>query len=173
MSRYSNAHKNPAGAGDARPTAMQIIRDEGLEGLMTDKVFLITGCTSGIGMEAARAIAATGARVFVTARSLDKGQRVCGGFKPGAVELLQLDTSSLSSVRAAAATFLSKSRKLNVLVCNAGVMRIPTRQESTDGFELQLAMNYLGLVAFLASQGYDARVFLAGFQRLELRAPRV
>lgn len=38
MSRYSEAHKAPTGPGDARPTAMQIIQDEGLEGNMKDKV---------------------------------------------------------------------------------------------------------------------------------------
>jgi hypothetical protein len=38
MSRYAEAHENPAGPGDARPTALQIIQDEGLEGNMKDKV---------------------------------------------------------------------------------------------------------------------------------------
>ncbi|KAL2867653.1 uncharacterized protein BJX67DRAFT_371709 [Aspergillus lucknowensis] len=128
MSRYAEAHKSPCGPGDARPTAMQIIRDENLEGEMKDKIFLVTG-----------------ARAFATTRSLEKGQNACKAFLgPGRVELLQLDTSSLSSVRAAAATFLEKSSTLNVLICNAGVMHIPTREESPDGFEMQLATNYIG-----------------------------
>ncbi|KAL4966560.1 NAD(P)-binding protein [Aspergillus stella-maris] len=145
MSLYAAAHQAPSGPGDARPTALQIIRDECLEGQMKDKVFLITGCSSGIGIETARAIAATGARVFLTTRSLTKAQEACRDFLcPDRVELLQLDTSSIYSVRAAAATFLQRSRTLNVLICNAGVMQIPTRQETDGGFELQLATNYLG-----------------------------
>ncbi|KAI1183370.1 short chain dehydrogenase [Nemania serpens] len=145
MSRYAEAHKNPAGPGDARPTALQIIKDEGLEGKMKDKVFLVTGASSGIGIETGRALAATGAKVFLTARSLEKGQAACASFlEPGRVELLELDTSDLSSVRKAAAAFLQKSPTLNVLVCNAGVMLIPTREETAEGFEMQLATNYLG-----------------------------
>lgn len=58
-SKYAAAHKNPQGPGDARPTALQIIQDEGLEGKLQDKTFLITGCSSGIGVETARAVAAT------------------------------------------------------------------------------------------------------------------
>ncbi|KAI3319505.1 short chain dehydrogenase [Xylariaceae sp. AK1471] len=145
MSRYADSHKNTAGPGDARPTALQVIKDEGLEGNMKGKVFLITGCSSGIGIETGRAIAATGARVFLTARSLEKGRAACESFlEPGRVELLELDTSNLSSVRSAAASFLQKSPTLNVLICNAGVMQIPTREETAEGFEMQLATNYLG-----------------------------
>ncbi|KAF4636773.1 hypothetical protein G7Y89_g1309 [Cudoniella acicularis] len=145
MSRYALAHKTTSGPGDARPTALQIITDENLIGNLTDKVFLITGCSSGIGIETGRAIASTGARVFLAVRSLKKGQAACASFlEPGRVELLELDTSSLSSVRAAAAQFLEKSTKLNVLICNAGIMMVPTREESVDGFETQLATNYLG-----------------------------
>jgi NAD(P)-dependent dehydrogenase (short-subunit alcohol dehydrogenase family) len=109
------------------------------------KVFLITGCSSGIGIETARAMAATGARVFLAVRSVEKAQAVCGSFlEAGRVELLLCDTSSFSSVRKAAAEFLGRSPTLNVLVCNAGIMSVPHREESIDGFESQLATNYLG-----------------------------
>ncbi|RYC58013.1 hypothetical protein CHU98_g8196 [Xylaria longipes] len=145
MSRYAESHKNPSGAGDARPTALQIIKDEGLEGKLKDKVFLVTGASSGIGTETGRALAATGAKVFLTVRSLEKGHAACASFlEPGRVELLELDTASLASVRSFAANFLQKSPTLNVLVCNAGVMQVPTREETVDGFERQLGTNYLG-----------------------------
>ncbi|KAJ3566307.1 hypothetical protein NPX13_g7181 [Xylaria arbuscula] len=145
MSRYAESHLNTSGPGDARPTALQIIQDEGLEGALQDRVFLITGVSSGIGIETGRAIAATGAKVFLTARDLKKGQAACESFlKPGRVEMLELDTSKLDSVRACAKAFLKRSSKLNVLICNAGVMHIPTREETADGFEMQLATNYLG-----------------------------
>jgi NAD(P)-dependent dehydrogenase (short-subunit alcohol dehydrogenase family) len=109
------------------------------------QVFLVTGCSAGIGIETGRALAATGARVFLAVRSLEKGRTACASFlEPDRVELLQLDTSSLASVRAAAAAFLEKSSTLNVLVCNASIMVIPQRELSVDGFESQLATNYLG-----------------------------
>ena len=48
-SRYAAAHAKPAGPDDERPTALDIVKDEGLEGKLADKVVLITGCSSGIG----------------------------------------------------------------------------------------------------------------------------
>ena len=48
MGSYTAAHADPQGAGDARPTALQIIEDEGLRGKLTGKVIVITGATSGI-----------------------------------------------------------------------------------------------------------------------------
>lgn len=145
MSRYADSHKQTAGPGDARPTALQIIRDEGLEGALHDKVFLITGCSAGIGVETARAIAATGARVFLAVRDLDKGKSACASFlKPGHVDLIHLDTADMASVRDCAAAFLERSDTLNVLIANAGIMATPTRIETGDGFEQQLATNYLG-----------------------------
>ncbi|KAK5634183.1 hypothetical protein RRF57_009897 [Xylaria bambusicola] len=145
MSRYAESHLKTAGPGDARPTALQIIKDEGLEGALQDRVFLVTGASAGIGTETARAVAATGAKVFLAVRDVKKGQAACESFlEPGRVELLELDTSKLDTVRACAAAFLKKSSKLNVLICNAGVMNIPTREETAEGFEMQLAINYLG-----------------------------
>lgn len=145
MSRYAESHKKTSGPGDARPTALQIVRDEGLEGALQDKVFLITGTSAGIGVEVGRAIAATGARVFLAVRDLEKGKAACSSFlNPGQVDLIRLDTSDMSSVRACAAEFLEKSPTLNVLINNAAIMATPSRIETKDGFEQQLATNYLG-----------------------------
>lgn len=148
--KYSGAHKpsNLTGPGDARPTALQIIKDEGLEGKMPDKVFIVTGASAGIGVETGRALAATGGKVFLTARDLKKAEVACKSFlEPGRVELLEMDNSSLASVRAAAETFLSKSKKLNVLVNNAGIMAAPY-SKTVDGFENQLGTNHLGHFLF-------------------------
>jgi hypothetical protein len=49
-SRYSEVHKNPKGPGDARPTAVAIVKDEDLIDKLTGKVVLITGASSGIGV---------------------------------------------------------------------------------------------------------------------------
>ena len=62
--KHASVHAVPQGPGDARPTALQIVRDEGLEGKLDDLVVLITGGSSGLGIETARAMAATGAQVM-------------------------------------------------------------------------------------------------------------
>ncbi|KAJ1564068.1 hypothetical protein HK405_015934, partial [Cladochytrium tenue] len=54
--RYASVHENPQGPGDARPTAMQIIRDEGLESKLAGKTAFVTGCSAGIGVETAKAL---------------------------------------------------------------------------------------------------------------------
>jgi hypothetical protein len=109
MSRYAEAHANRAGPGDTRPTALQIINDEGLEGTLGDKVFRMTGASSGIGIETGRALAATGAKGFLAVRDLKKGEESCQSFlEPGRVELIELDVSSVKSVRATATALLQK-----------------------------------------------------------------
>lgn len=64
-SRYSERHANPAGPGDSRPTAADVVKDEGMTGKLVGKVFLITGCSAGIGIETARALLATGLFEYV------------------------------------------------------------------------------------------------------------
>lgn len=63
-SKYSVAHLSPQGPGDARPIALEIINDEDLVGQLTDKVIIVTGCSSGLGVETARAFAANGATLI-------------------------------------------------------------------------------------------------------------
>ncbi len=137
-SPYAAAHKAPKGPGDARPTALDIVKDEGLEGKLTGKVALITGCSSGIGIETARAMAATGARLFLGVRDIAKGESAVSDIlKPGHVELLKMDLNSLDSVRAAVDEFKKKSKTLNILINNAGIMANP-KGKTADGFELQV-----------------------------------
>jgi NAD(P)-dependent dehydrogenase (short-subunit alcohol dehydrogenase family) len=88
-------------------------------------VVLVTGCSpGGIGPETARAIHATGADVYITARDIKKGEEIAKDIlsdgKSGKVEVIQLDLASLESVREAAKNFLKRSSKLNVLINNAG-----------------------------------------------------
>jgi NAD(P)-dependent dehydrogenase (short-subunit alcohol dehydrogenase family) len=138
----------PPGPGDARPAALQIIKDQGLLDALPDKVFIVTGASSGIGTETARAFAATGARVFLPVRDLAKGEKACKAFlEPGRVELLEMDNDSLASVRTAAKAFLAKSDKLNVLVNNAGIMATP-EGKTADGFESQFGTNHLAHFLF-------------------------
>ena len=123
-SRYHNAHKSPKGPGDARPTALDIVKDENLEGKLSDQIVLITGCSSGIGIETARAMTATGAKVFCGVRDISKGQSALSDIlKPGHVELLEMDLNSLGSIKKAAEEFKNKSEALNILINNAGRYR--------------------------------------------------
>lgn len=139
---YADRYVNTDGPGDKRPTALNIIEDEGLIGKWSDKVILITGVSSGIGVETARAMQATGAKVFGTVRNLEKGKKVVdeiaekAGNKGQKIELLEMDNESLESVRKAAKEFLSKSDKLNVLITNAGI----DTAANPDRFEMQAVL---------------------------------
>lgn len=142
--RYAAVHEKPKGAGDDRPTALQIIKDNDLEGKLAGKVVLITGCSSGIGIETARAMKATGAHVFATARDLNKGKEaLADDLEPGKLDLQLLDLNSLASVRSFASSFLAKTNnQLNILINNAGIMAIP-EEKTEDGFEKQFGTNHL------------------------------
>lgn len=145
MSRYAEAHANLAGPGDARPTALQIIKNEGAEGKLAGKVVVITGTSSGIGIETARALSLTGAKLFLTARNLEKAKAALGSIlESGRAELVEMDNTSLSSVRGAAETILQKSNgQVNILINNAGIMAIQKLEYTKDGIEMQFGVNHL------------------------------
>lgn len=149
VGRYHEAYAHPNGPGDARPTALQIIKDEGLEGKMTDKIMLVTGASSGIGIETTRALHATGATIFIGVRNVKKGQEVVDEIlasdpsNTAPIHIIEMSLDSFASVRTAAAELLKHSNKLNVLVLNAGVMATPEGR-TVDGFETQFGTNYLG-----------------------------
>jgi NAD(P)-dependent dehydrogenase (short-subunit alcohol dehydrogenase family) len=144
MARYVETHINPTGPGDARPTALQIIADEGVEGKLKDKIIVITGTSSGIGIETVRALSATGARLFLIARDLDKAKSALDGiYDPTRMELIQMDQSSLASVREGAKRILTKTDEINILVNNAGIMAVQTLEFTEDGHELQFGVNHL------------------------------
>ena len=145
MSRYEAVHANPEGPGDARPTAIQVVKDEGVEGKLQGKVIVVTGTSSGIGIETARALALTGARLLLTARDLKKATTALDGvLVPGLVELVEMDNTSFKSVRDAAAEILAKSNnQVNILINNAGIMALPNLEVTKDGAEMQFGVNHL------------------------------
>lgn len=107
------------------PTALEVVKDAGVIGKLSDKVIIITGCTAGIGIETARALHTTGAKLYLAIRDVKKGEEVIKNITSGSdskapIELVHLDLSSLESVRSAAKDFLSREQKLNVLINNAG-----------------------------------------------------
>jgi NAD(P)-dependent dehydrogenase (short-subunit alcohol dehydrogenase family) len=111
------------------------------------KIVIVTGANSGIGYEAARALARKGANVIMACRSLEKGEAAVAQIRrenlQGDVILRQLDLADLSSVRNFADEFLAEYKQLNILINNAGVMAIPYRK-TKDGFEMQFGTNHLG-----------------------------
>ncbi|KAK6086580.1 WW domain-containing oxidoreductase [Seiridium cupressi] len=150
MSRYSAAFTNPQGAGDGRPTALQIVEDEGLVGRLAGRTVFITGANQGIGLETARALHIAGATVFLGVRDLNRGQQAIDEIlasprsnKEAPLHLIEIRLDSLDSVRSAAKNLLAQCSKLNILILNAGVMTTP-ESKTKDGFETQFGTNHLG-----------------------------
>lgn len=149
--RYEQAHKKTAGPGDDRPTALQILQDENrLDGSFADKVVIITGVSSGIGVPTLEAIAATGATVYggVRQSSIDRAKEALSAVlndpkTKDKVHLLPLDLTDLTSVKSFADEFKKREQRVNIIFNNAGVMAIPTREVTKDGFEMQFGTNHL------------------------------
>lgn len=129
------------------PTALQVV--DGID--LSGKTCVITGASSGLGRESARALAATGAHVIAAARNreaLAETARWIAAEVPGArTSTVQLDLTALSSVRAAAAAIGGITPVVDVLMNNAGVMFTPFAR-TRDGFELQIGTNHFGHFEF-------------------------
>ena len=112
------------------------------------KRIVVTGANSGTGKETAKRLAGAGADVVLAVRTEAKGEQARAEIlaaHPGAqVEVRRLDLADQASVRAFADDLIAEGKPLDVLVNNAGVMNVPARTETADGFELQLASNFLG-----------------------------
>ena len=112
----------------------------------TGKRAIVTGANSGVGFQSARELARAGAEVVLACRSAERGEAAAAKIRaeqPGArVEASVLDLSTLASVRAFAER--ASSKPLDILVNNAGISITPKREVTPDGFEKQLATNYLG-----------------------------
>ncbi len=112
---------------------------------------MITGASSGLGRESARALAAAGARVILAARNTDalgEADRWIHAEVPDAkTATVQLDLTSLTSVRTAAGKIREATPVIDILMNNAGVMFTPFSR-TQDGFEIQLGTNHLGHFEF-------------------------
>ncbi|RFA22152.1 hypothetical protein B7R25_05190 [Subtercola boreus] len=114
---------------------------------------LVTGGNSGLGFETAARLSAAGADVVITARSAEKGAAALArlrairgdrGIRSGAVSLEALDLADLSSVERLAGKVCADGLPLDLLFNNAGVMAVPRRTLTDNGFELQFGTNHLG-----------------------------
>ncbi len=144
------------------------------------KLALVTGANSGIGYQAALQLARHGAHVLLGCRNLAKGQAALErlrreaefsalGAPSASAEVAELDMASLASIRRFAAEFAASGRQLDLLINNAGVMALPQRELTEDGFERQFGTNHLGhfaltgllmpqLLAAQAASGQASRV---------------
>ncbi|CAN1267454.1 Short-chain dehydrogenase TIC 32, chloroplastic [Linum perenne] len=108
---------------------------------------IVTGASSGIGAETARVLALRGVSVIMGVRSMESAKRVkeeiVKEIPSAKIDAMELDLSSLASVRKFASAFNSSGRRLNLLINNAGVMATPFTL-SKDNIELQFATNHLG-----------------------------
>ena len=112
------------------------------------RVVMVTGSTSGLGYEVAKALAEAGDHLIIHGRNSDSGnslvKEIMAGGK-GSARFYRADFSSLEEVRELGAAILRDYDRLDVLVNNAGFYRSddPARYESSDGFELHFQVNYL------------------------------
>ena len=124
-------------------SALQVVEGINLSG----KVCVITGASSGLGRESARALAAAGAHVVLAARNHDglaEADRWIHAEVPGArTSTVHLDLTSLASVRTAATAIRDITPAIHVLMNNAGVMFTPFGR-THDGFEMQIGTNHFG-----------------------------
>ena len=108
---------------------------------------VVTGANAGLGLRAARVLAARGAHVVLACRNLDRAGHAAGliaAESPGSkTSVVRLDLASQSSVHGAAEEIRARFPSVDLLINNAGVMEVPY-QRTEDGFELTLATNHLG-----------------------------
>jgi NAD(P)-dependent dehydrogenase (short-subunit alcohol dehydrogenase family) len=129
--------------------------DDVLSGVdLRGKRFLITGVSSGIGLETARSLAAHGAAIVgattdvAAARTATAPVRDAALQSDGSLALIELDLASLKSVRTAADGLLADGKKFDAIIANAGIMAPPLGR-TVDGHELQFAVNHLGHFALI------------------------
>ncbi|AWH97589.1 SDR family NAD(P)-dependent oxidoreductase [Dietzia psychralcaliphila] len=130
---------------------------------LTGQTWLITGATSGVGLETARSASDRGARVVLAVRDTARGREVADAL-PGPSRVVELDLASLESVRRAADELRGgEAEPIDVLVNNAGAIT-PRRRETADGVEMLLGVNVLGPFLFtnLVLSGVRRRVVIVG-----------
>jgi len=128
----------------SRSTAEQVARDIKLKG----KTFIVTGSNCGIGKETARVLAKMGANVYLACRNAEEALKVVEEIKKNTgnenIHFMKLDLGDLESVRNFAKEWQSKNIQIDCLINNAGVMAIPSRKTTKDGFEMTFGINHLG-----------------------------
>ncbi len=170
MSLYSSLAPNgPSGFGYGT-TAEQVT--DGLS--LTGKTLLVTGCNSGLGGEVLRVLALRGACVIGTARTLEKASSACAAVA-GDTLPLACELSDPSSVRGCVEAVKRNGKALDAIICNAGVMALPTLHKA-HGYELQFFANHIGhfmLVTGLLQQLSEAGRVVMLSSSAHRQAPKV
>lgn len=155
---YTRTPQHPVKSGfGLRSTANDVLN--GID--LSDKLALVTGGYSGLGLETTKALVKAGAHVIVPARRPEAAQEALSGIEN--VEVDELDLSDLNSVKAFADRVLTSGRSIDLAILNAGVMASPETRVG-PGWELQFATNHLGHFALinrlwpLLTAGEGARV---------------
>lgn len=114
---------------------------------LTGRRAVVTGANTGLGYQTAAALAAKGCHTILACRNMDKAaearRSIRNRYPNARVDVLTLDTGSMASVKAFVDTFCKHYDQLHILINNAGIMTTPYSQ-TEEGFEGQLAVNYLG-----------------------------
>jgi NAD(P)-dependent dehydrogenase (short-subunit alcohol dehydrogenase family) len=135
---YQGDLQQPIGSGfDATSTTSDVIKGIDLK----EKIVIVTGGNTGIGLETTKTLANAGATVIVPARDVEKAKKNLEGIKNVEIEIM--DIMNPDSIDAFAEKFLLSNKPLHLLINNAGIMWVPLRRDSR-GIESQLATNYLG-----------------------------
>lgn len=116
---------------------------------LTGKRAIVTGGAAGIGIETVRALISAGAHVTLAVRRPQAAELIAAELRAegrGTVDVRSIDLADLSSVRSFAAAW---SGPLHILVNNAGIMAVPERQLTSQGYEMQFATNFLGHFALV------------------------
>jgi NAD(P)-dependent dehydrogenase (short-subunit alcohol dehydrogenase family) len=130
--------QQPIGSGfGARSTAAEVL--EGID--LTDRLAIVTGGYSGLGLETVRALSGAGAGVIVPARRPAHAAEVLAGI--ARVQVDELDLGDLDSVRSFARRVLDRGRSVDILINNAAIMACPETRVG-PGWEAQFATNHLG-----------------------------
>ena len=129
--------KGPSGYGYSS-TAEEVTQGIALKG----KNFLVTGATSGLGLETVRVLAQRGARVFATGRTQEKAARAAERV-PGVIVPLSCELADPQSVRGCVAALKQDGIKLDAIIANAGIMALP-ELKLAFGYELQFFTNHIG-----------------------------
>ncbi|TFK40816.1 hypothetical protein BDQ12DRAFT_770851 [Crucibulum laeve] len=115
------------------------------------KVMIVTGASTGIGKETAKALLIHNAKVYIATRSQEKAEQAIIDLKDQTgkeAHFLKLDLADLNSIKAAAEEFQSREQKLHVLFNNGGVFVPPLEQTTAQGYDLQFGTNTLGHFCF-------------------------
>lgn len=123
--------------------------------VLTNKVVIVTGSNTGVGLQAALQLARLGATVVMACRSVEKAEAAAADCSPGSGSFcpMQLDLSDLKSVASFARAFKDKfgSSELHALICNAGVPAM-LRSKTAQGFDLAFGVSFIGHFALVRTR---------------------